>query len=362
MLENMKKWTAQLMGGANVATILVMLVVGYSDRLNPIDYPFLSTLGLAFPVFLVINCAFLVFWAFFKLRGCILPLVGFIVCYAPVRTYVPFNITKTAPEGAIKVMSYNVFLFGGGGVPDEERWKMLDYIKQQNADILCLQEANLGGPFQKTIDSLFNSIYAYQDFRDKGITGDRLAFYSKYPILGARKIEYPASDNFSMAYLLDLGSDTVIVINNHFATTGLTEEQRQNFKTMMKGEMQAGQVKNESKKLVHKLSEYAQIRAPQVEAVAQFVREHRNRSVILCGDFNDSPISFARHRLAKELTDCYVESGNGLGISYHCNSFYVRIDYIMCSPDWQPYGCQVDNRIKTSDHYPIFCWLKKLRK
>ena len=109
MLENMKKWTAQLMGGANVATILVMLVVGYSDRLNPIDYPFLSTLGLAFPVFLVINCAFLVFWAFFKLRGCILPLVGFIVCYAPVRTYVPFNITKTAPEGAIKVMSYNVF-------------------------------------------------------------------------------------------------------------------------------------------------------------------------------------------------------------------------------------------------------------
>ena len=118
-------------------------------------------------------------------------------------------------------------------------------------------------------------------------------------------------------------------------------------------------VETESKKLIDKLSEYAKKRAPQVNAVAHYIDEHKGKSIILCGDFNDNPISYTHRTLAKRLTDCYVASGNGPGISYHRNGFYVRIDNIMCTSDWQPYGCTVDNKIKTSDHYPIICRLKK---
>ena len=35
MQANVKKWIVQLASGANVATILVILAVGYSDRVNP---------------------------------------------------------------------------------------------------------------------------------------------------------------------------------------------------------------------------------------------------------------------------------------------------------------------------------------
>lgn len=360
MIKALKKITIQMVGGANIATILMMLLVGYSDRIDPLVHPFWANMGLAFPVFLVINTVFLVFWAIFKVRGCVIPIIGFILCYVPARTYVPINISRDAPEGAITVMSYNVYLFGAAGVPDEERQRMLDYIKVQDADILCLQEAKLGGPFQVVIDSMFAALYPYRHFREKPITDDRLAFYSKFPILSIDRIVYPHSNDFSLAYHLAIEDDTVIVINNHFMTTGLSEEQRHNFKALMKGEIRtADKVETESKKLIDKLSEYTKKRAPQVNAVAHYIDEHKGKSIILCGDFNDNPISYTHCTLAKRLTDCYVASGNGPGISYHRNGFYVRIDNIMCTSDWQPYGCKVDNKIKTSDHYPIICRLKK---
>ena len=62
--------------------------------------------------------------------------------------------------------------------------------------------------------------------------------------------------------------------------------------------------------------------------------------------------------MAELLTDCYVATGRGIGLSYNQKGFYVRIDNIMCSDDFKPLGCKVDSKITASDHYPIYCWLK----
>jgi hypothetical protein len=58
MIKKLKKITFQMVAGANVATILLMFLVGFSDHLNPVSHPSLSNLGLAFPVFLFINFGF----------------------------------------------------------------------------------------------------------------------------------------------------------------------------------------------------------------------------------------------------------------------------------------------------------------
>ena len=233
MQAKVKKWIVQLASGANVATILVMLAVGYSDRLNPASHPLMATLGLTFPVFLAINAAFLLFWAFFKLRRTLIPLVGFVACFGPVRTYIPLNVNSNATDSCFKVLSYNTFMWGGGEATEPQRWEMLNYVKEKDADVLCLQEANLGGKFQATIDSLLNSIYPYHDIKEKTTIYDRLAIYSKYPILRSERLVYPQSEDFSQACWVAMPGDTVLVINNHFATTGLTEAQRQEFKSML---------------------------------------------------------------------------------------------------------------------------------
>ena len=55
MIKQFKSFTINLVAGANIATVILMLGAGYSDRLNPADHPMLSCLGMAFPVFLIVN-------------------------------------------------------------------------------------------------------------------------------------------------------------------------------------------------------------------------------------------------------------------------------------------------------------------
>ena len=55
MIKKLKKFTIQLIAGANFASVILLLLIGYSDRLNPTDHPLLSTAGMAFPLLLLIN-------------------------------------------------------------------------------------------------------------------------------------------------------------------------------------------------------------------------------------------------------------------------------------------------------------------
>ncbi len=362
MLRQLKKITFQIVAGANVATILIMLLSGYADRLNPEEYPLLSNLGLAFPVFLTINLGFMIFWLVFHAKGMLIPLAGYLVCYFPIRTYIPVNIPHEHPKDAIKVMSYNVWAFALAETDDYGVSPVLDYICKADADIVCLQEATRGPEMQRVIDGVIPEKYKYIDSVRTATGNDILEIYSKFPILSKERIKYKSDGNLSAAFKLKIGNDTVIVINNHLETTGLSDEQKKDFKNMMKGELNGNVAKIESKRLIDKIAEASKIRAPQAKAVAEYVAANKGKSIILCGDFNDNPLSYVRRTISKGLTDCYVATGNGAGISYHKNAFYVRIDNIMCSDDWKPYGCKVDNKIKSSDHYPIYCWLKKRDK
>lgn len=359
MFRKVKNITLQFIAGANIATIILMLFIGYSDRVNPVEHPIIANAGLVFPVFLLLNFCFLVFWICFKWRGVIIPVAGFLLCYFPMRTYIPFNVSSDAPTGSIKVLSYNVWCFAGGERNADGKNPILEYIREQNADIVCLQEANAGELGKARLDAVMDSIYQYKDTAMSSPGGDCIALYSKFPILSRERIHYKSKGNLSMAYGVKIGNDTVLVVNNHLETTGLSNEERSQFKTMLKGEMKSKSAEHTSKLLVEKLGEASVKRAPEAEAVERYLSMHEGRSIILCGDFNDSPISYVHRVIAKNLIDCYVESGNGPGISYHHSGFYVRIDNIMCSEDWRPYNCKVDDKIKDSDHYPISCLLKK---
>lgn len=361
MLRKFKKFTLTMIAGANIATVLIMLLIGYSDRLDPVEHTMLSSAGLAFPIFLLLNLGFLVFWVLFKWRYALIPVAGYLVCLGPLRNYFPLNPSTDAPDGAIKVLSYNVWYFGSGKNYDDTN-PIIAYLARQQADIVCLQESNLNGKWQVEADSLLNPIYPYRDTSNLSGANDMLTLYSKYPVLKREDIQYSSKSNHSVAYYLKIDGDTVIVINNHLESIGFTPNDKSQFKSIVKGDLERDSAENESKRLIDKLGEAAARRAPQAKAVAAFIARHHDKSIICMGDFNDSPISFAHHTIADRLTDCHTASGNGPGISYHQGGFYVRIDNILCSDDWEPYGCKVDNSIADSDHYPIVCWLKKRSK
>ena len=343
----MKDFTYRIIAGANVATIVLMLLVGYSDRVNPAAHPVIGVVGLAFPVLLALNMAFLVFWLCTRKRWALIPFLGFVVGYGPVSVYCPLSMLRDAPDGAIKVLTYNVYGFHG-------------YIINQDADIVCLQEAEAPMKWRADcLDSIFAQRYPYRETAlSEGGGSDALTVLSKYPIVGHEHIEYASAFNHSEAYWLAIGRDTVLLINNHLESTALPQAMRQRFKTLVKGELDGDSMKTESKALVAKLAESTARRAPQADSVAAFIERHHGTPIILCGDFNDSPISYVRHTIARQLIDCYADTGNGPGISYHYNGFWVRIDNMMCSTHFTPYRCTVDRSISASDHYPVYCWLK----
>jgi endonuclease/exonuclease/phosphatase family metal-dependent hydrolase len=358
MIRQLKKFTLKMVAGANIATVIIMILLGFSDRLNPVNFHLLANAGLIYPALLIINVLFLIFWLIFYVRGALIPVLGFILAYSPTRTYMPLNISVKQPEGAIKILSYNVWLFAPWAVPAGEPNGILDYIRDSKAAIVCLQES---APYElgpAKLDSALNPIYQYRDSTLSCVGGDCISVYSKYPILSKERIKYKSRGNLSVAYKLRINGDTVILINNHLETVGLSEEDKDDFKALMKGKMKSTSAKAESRKLIYKIADAAVRRAPQAEAVARYIRQHQGKHIIVCGDFNDGPISYAHRTIAAGLTDCYRATANGPGISYHHGGMYVRIDNILCSKDITPYRCKVDNKISLSDHYPIYCWLK----
>lgn len=352
----MKKFTLRIIAGSNVATIAAMLVTGYADRISPLEYPLLANIGLLFPMFLAIDIAFLVFWLTFKKAWAAIPVAGLLAGFGPVRVYAPLNVRASAPEGSIKVMSYNVFSLSTWDDTSQPS-EILQYIARQNPDILCLQESAPAGVKAEAMDSVLHATMPYSDNEQNST----MAIYSRFPIVGKERIEYQTSgSNMSMAYFVETApGDTTIVINNYFEITGISLEQRTQFKAMLRGRLEKDSAEVETRQLWSSLARASAVRAPQADAVARYVESHSGYSIILMGDFNDSPLSYTRRRIADNLADCYVAAGNGPGISYHYNAFFVRIDNIMCSGHWMPYECRVDNSIKASDHYPIICKLKR---
>ena len=86
MISQLKTFTRKMDAGANVATIALMLLVGFSDYVNPASHPILSLVGLTFPFLFVVNIGFLIFWLIFSKRMAIIAFLGFVMAYAPVNT------------------------------------------------------------------------------------------------------------------------------------------------------------------------------------------------------------------------------------------------------------------------------------
>lgn len=359
MIKQLKKFTVQVVSGANIATILIMLLAGFSDHFDPVCHPRLAMLGLIFPLFVLINFGFLIFWLIFKPRRAIIPVMGFVCGYSPIRRFLPLNVGREIPEEAIKLITYNVKHFAYDEYKDENN-PVLQYLISQKADIVCIQEMGCNKNLRQLSDSMLATVYPYHEtMRSNSKESDLLGIYTRYPILKTELIEYESKGNVSAAFHLLVDGDTVIVLNNHLQSIGYSEDDKDAFNHIIKGETNKEYAQVESRRIVDKYQQALVQRYSQVDSVLNYIDKNAGYSMIVCGDFNDGPISYTRRMLARNLVDCFVESGTGLGITYHRKRFYVRIDHILCSNDWLPFKCVVDNEIKDSDHYPVICWLKK---
>ncbi len=349
--------------GCNGVVSLLMLLCAFSPYIDPRTIPLLSCAGLAFPIFLLLNIAFMLFWLVVYRKYALLPFLTLLACIGALRSYVPINAPESEiPNGAIKILSYNVMAYAydkphKNGMPNE----IVDYLAKSGADIICTQEALLNkSKYSKFLneDAVRDAMSEYPYYSHYQIGTHGLDCFSRYPILSAHRIKYESADNGSMAYEIKVGKDTLLVINNHLESNKLTINDKAIYRGLIKDPEHTIQ-KEASRQLIGKVVDASVIRSSQADSIAKYIEESSCKNVVVCGDFNDSPLSYTHRVIRENLTDAFIESGSGLGISYHKNGFYFRIDHILVSNNWKPYNCTVDKSIDASDHYPIWCYIGK---
>ena len=343
----------------NLLGAICLICCAYSPLLPVESMPLLSLTGLGFPFVLTINVVFLILWLLIYPSYAMVSLVTCLICISQIHALIPINLGKRqSPKSSLKVLSYNILRSNVTEKNIDKGNEVISYLDEADADIICLQEFRFSA-LKKHKKLLKKYPYrSYQLSKDSESASRYLCCLSKHPILSVEKIPFKKSFNGCYKYKILHESDTIVVYNCHLQTTGLKGEDRETYEQMLSNPKES--ISNEgTKNLIRKLCKSAIKRADQIDVVMSDLKRETSPYIVLCGDFNDSPISYAHHQARKVLDDAYISSGNGLGISYNHNKMYYRIDHILYSPQFKSYKCTVDHSIKVSDHYPIYCFLKK---
>ena len=262
---------------------------------------------------------------------------------------------------------------GGGGMADSVQWaNVLNKPSWVNSSTKPAYTASEVGALpsdtqipsktsQLTNDSGFTTSASFKTINGQNIVGSGDIVIEN----GGGGGDTPSSGgnvnvtNGSAVFLLLMApGDTLRVVNCHLESMHLTPDDRAKYHRMVRAP-ETSDVDGSSRLLVSKISRAAVERARQADLVARYVERHREAGLLVCGDFNDTPISYTRRRIARGLTDAFRASGRGIGRSFNRDAIYVRIDHILCSKDWKPYGCHVDRSAAASDHYPVVAYLKR---
>lgn len=191
--SNMFKWA---LVAVNVLCVAWMLVCAYSSYLPPQSYPNWSYVGLLFPFAAFSNVCFIVLWLFVSWKRTLISVAGFLLCAWAVRAYWPVNIPGGTPDGALKVMSYNVMQFGRESGHKWQDNQVVENIRNSGADIVCLQEV---GSLERAMWRGDTSLDEYPYIKVETYAGNNMGCLSKYPILSAHRIEYESPANCSRA-------------------------------------------------------------------------------------------------------------------------------------------------------------------
>ena len=116
------------------------------------------------------------------------------------------------------------------------------------------------------------------------------------------------------------------VFNNHLRSTAIKAADNEYITNRDFISDTAREVKIRS--IVSRLRENSILRAAQVDSIADVIADARARCIV-CGDFNDTPMSYVYRTMAGGLNDAFSKSGSGY--SHTFRGFYnmLRIDYVL---------------------------------
>ncbi|WP_418501250.1 endonuclease/exonuclease/phosphatase family protein [Flagellimonas sp.] len=324
--------------------ILVALLLGIISIFSFLPFqpiPVLSVLSLFVPFLLILNALFLLYWLFRKRKRAIYSISALLIGYISFGFFYGFGdkdqVGKKNTD--LKILTYNVWGFNKNGWIKEPGIgdSIINFIKEKDPDILCIQEHN-------RIRHRQLRQYPYRSETPYSTGRTTQAIFSKYPIVGNGSLDLPGTINNIIYADIAHGKDTIRVYNIHL----------QSFSIVPSAASFSDGDKSEKayRRLVNTFTK-------QLEQ-AKIFRNHLQDSPftnIVCGDFNNTQFSNIYKIVRGNLQDTFLEKGEGFGRTYDLFKFPIRIDYILADPDFEVLGHKNFNE-KLSDHYPVMATLR----
>jgi endonuclease/exonuclease/phosphatase family metal-dependent hydrolase len=184
-----------------------------------------------------------------------------------------------------------------------------------------------------------------------------VAMYSKYPMITKGFIELDTSvrnsNNFCIFADIVKDKDTFRIYNTHFQSLKFQEDEYALF-----GQKEyTGNIESGVMSMLRKINKGYQKRADQANNVIKHM-EQSPYPVIICGDFNDTPMSYVYNQFYSKFTDAFRNSSSGIGITYAGKVPAGRIDYVFHDQRLNSANFKIDERIY-SDHKAISCEIWK---
>lgn len=337
----------------NFIISLLLIFSSYGSLAAPSGrWPLASLSGLAFPFLLFVVLMFLVLWLFTWKKAALLPAISIILCIPAVMDCFPmhfFHVEK-GEKADITIMTYNTRSFGisvNGDNTDSN--PTLAFAAASGADILVFQEAATGIVQSAVSSGLFGDAYPYAAISD---TKHGLAVMSRFPVISVEPLAFEDSHNSCLYARLQVGQDTLALFNCHLQSNGLGGDEIAEYQRFIENPTDSTHY-DTSRKVMKKLLKSTSARAVQAKLVADRARSESAKYVIVCGDFNDTPLSYSHRVFDRFLTDTYARAGKGPGVTYHEHKLFYRIDHIFCSRNMSVVSSYVDRSWKDSDHYPV---------
>lgn len=340
----------------NALTALALVIAYVSIYMPPDVFWIPSLFGLAYPFLLLINILFLFFWLLFKPRNALLSVLVIAIGWGYLNRYIQFKGKKSGNDG-IRVLSYNVqhFRNNGEGNQKENAEKIISFIDSVQPDIICLQEARLR---KNNIFNLAQTVRKLKTIKHYQFASSSTSYGSvtmtRYPIVNMGEIRFENSRNISIYTDVLIDFDTVRIFNIHLQSYQIDPNK---YSILESPNLSEEENVKEMQEIGVKFKEAFQLRAEQVREIRKYINESPY-NVIVCGDFNDTPVSFSYKLLQKDLSDAFVRSGKGIGRTYIGKLPSFRIDYILHGDGFESYNFETLD-FKLSDHLPITCTLEK---
>ncbi len=331
----------------NIGSALLLALTYIIPYLNPLEIRKIPLLGLFYPILILTNILFIAGWAFTKTNRqyALLSLVAILLGIQHLGAIIGtsyFNTPVVPIADGTTISSYNVKNFDYIAI--ENRQFQPDAVKNiiehlGDSQYLCAQEVDYNSRMM-----LVKELQFPHSFGNKGTM-----IFSRVPFIKTGQVTFENSINSCSWVDVPVKDKIVRLYNVHLESNHIT-----NAAAVMINQKEHNFIERVYllKNMFVQYAYRSRKRVQQTDKLLQHISESPY-PVIVCGDFNDSPISYIYNKFTRQLTDGFTEQGKGLGFSFRGNIPFLRIDYILADDRLHFQNYQTVKALTYSDHFPV---------